>query len=39
MVLVSLATRRRLPGDLARTFARMHVPERVGMGVDRLPGG
>ncbi|TSD94196.1 cation acetate symporter [Gordonia rubripertincta] len=38
MVLVSLATRRRLPGDLARTFARMHVPERVGMGVDRLPG-
>ncbi|SDU66459.1 cation acetate symporter [Gordonia westfalica] len=37
MVLVSLATRRRLPGDLARTFARMHVPERVGMGVDRLP--
>ncbi|WP_168702308.1 sodium/solute symporter [Gordonia paraffinivorans] len=38
MILVSLSTRSRLPGDLSRTFARMHVPERVGMGIDRLPG-
>nr|WP_223205113.1 cation acetate symporter [Gordonia jinghuaiqii] len=38
MVLVSAATRSRVPGDLARTFARMHVPERVGMGLDRTPG-
>ncbi|GAA1482233.1 cation acetate symporter [Gordonia sinesedis] len=37
MVVVSLATRRRAPGDLARTFARMHVPERLGMGLERLP--
>ncbi|NDK91311.1 cation acetate symporter [Gordonia desulfuricans] len=37
MVAVSLATRRGVPRDLARTFARMHVPERVGMGVERLP--
>ncbi len=37
MMLVSLATRSRVPGDLSRTFARMHVPERVGMGVERLP--
>ncbi|MCT1352917.1 MULTISPECIES: cation acetate symporter [Gordonia] len=38
MVLVSKATRGRVPVDLARTFARMHVPERVGMGLDRTPG-
>jgi Na+(H+)/acetate symporter ActP len=38
MVLVSRMTRRRIPADLARTFARMHVPERVGMGLDRTPG-
>ncbi len=38
MVLVSRMTRRRVPADLARTFARMHVPERVGMGLDRTPG-
>ncbi|MDY6807794.1 MAG: cation acetate symporter [Actinomycetota bacterium] len=37
MVLVSLATRRHLPQDLSRTFARMHVPERLGMGIERLP--
>ncbi|MDL9946716.1 cation acetate symporter [Gordonia sp. ABSL11-1] len=37
MILVSLATRGRLPGDLSRTFARMHVPERLGMGIERLP--
>ncbi|WP_238421802.1 cation acetate symporter [Gordonia sp. 'Campus'] len=38
MVLVSKATRRSLPPDRARIFARMHVPERVGMGLDRTPG-
>ncbi len=38
MVGVSLASRRHLPTDLARTFARMHVPERLGMGIERLPG-
>jgi Na+(H+)/acetate symporter ActP len=38
MVLVSLGTRRRVPGDLSRIFARMHVPERLGMGVERVPG-
>ena len=37
MVGVSLLTRRRLPADLSRTFARMHVPERLGMGIERLP--
>ncbi|MGC4962900.1 cation acetate symporter [Gordonia sp. DT101] len=37
MILVSLATRAHLPVDLARTFARMHVPERLGMGIERLP--
>lgn len=37
MIGVSLVTRRRLPVDVARTFARMHVPERIGMGIERLP--
>ncbi|MEE4022097.1 cation acetate symporter [Gordonia sp. PKS22-38] len=37
MIIVSLATRRRVPDDLSRTFARMHVPERLGMGIERLP--
>ncbi|GAA3717039.1 cation acetate symporter [Gordonia hankookensis] len=37
MIVVSVATRRHLPVDLARTFARMHVPERLGMGIERLP--
>lgn len=37
MVLVSRVTRASVPRDLARTFARMHVPERVGMGIERLP--
>ncbi|QCQ89966.1 sodium/solute symporter [Rhodococcus sp. SGAir0479] len=35
MVGVSLATRRRVPRDVARTFTRMHAPERLGMGRDR----
>lgn len=25
--------------DTARTFARMHLPERLGMSVERVPGG
>ncbi|CAM2966134.1 cation acetate symporter [Skermania piniformis] len=36
MVLVSRFDRRRVPLDVVRTFARMHAPERIGMGVDRL---
>ncbi|MGV9826922.1 MULTISPECIES: sodium/solute symporter [unclassified Gordonia (in: high G+C Gram-positive bacteria)] len=39
MMLVSLATRSRRPADLSRIFARMHVPERLGMGVERVPRG
>ena len=38
MVLVSLATRRSVPADVGRTFSRMHVPERLGMGRDREIG-
>ena len=38
MVLVSLATRRSVPADVGRTFSRMHVPERLGMGRDREVG-
>ena len=37
MIVVSLATRHALPTGLSRTFARMHVPERLGMGIERLP--
>jgi Na+(H+)/acetate symporter ActP len=39
MVLVSRLTRRDVPPDVARIFARMHVPERLGMGLERLPRG
>jgi Na+(H+)/acetate symporter ActP len=39
MVAVSRLTRGRVPPDVARTFARMHVPERLGMGVERVPRG
>jgi hypothetical protein len=39
MVLVSQLTRADLPADVARSFARMHVPERLGMGVERVPRG
>lgn len=35
MVFVSIATRRRIPRDVGRIFARMHAPERLGMGRDR----
>ncbi|AQA24488.1 solute symporter family protein [Rhodococcus sp. MTM3W5.2] len=35
MVLVSRGTRGRVPQDIGRTFARMHAPERLGVGRDR----
>jgi Na+(H+)/acetate symporter ActP len=38
MIVVSRLTRRRVPADVAQIFARMHVPERLGMGIERLPG-
>ncbi|UYP19748.1 cation acetate symporter [Rhodococcus sp. Z13] len=38
MIVVSLATRRRVPADVGRAFSRMHVPERLGMGRDRELG-
>lgn len=37
MVVVSRATRNAVPPDISRTFARMHLPERMGMGVERVP--
>jgi Na+(H+)/acetate symporter ActP len=36
MVLVSRWTRR--PPGVGRAFVRMHAPERLGMGADRVPG-
>ncbi|BBX09514.1 cation acetate symporter [Mycolicibacterium aichiense] len=39
MVLVSRVTRSDVPPDVARIFARMHVPERLGMGLERVPRG
>ncbi|QEN13081.1 cation acetate symporter [Mycolicibacterium sp. ELW1] len=39
MVLVSRITRTDVPPDVARIFARMHVPERMGMGLERVPRG
>ena len=39
MICVSAATRRTRPTDVSRIFARMHVPERLGMGVERVPRG
>ena len=36
MIVVSLYAARVADG-LSRTFARMHVPERLGMGIERLP--
>jgi Na+(H+)/acetate symporter ActP len=39
MVLVSRLTRATVPPDVAQTFARMHVPERLGMGIERVPRG
>ncbi|MET0897289.1 MAG: cation acetate symporter [Mycobacterium sp.] len=37
MIVVSRLTASTAPPDVARIFARMHVPERLGMGVERLP--
>jgi Na+(H+)/acetate symporter ActP len=39
MILVSRLTRAAVPADVAQTFARMHVPERLGMGIERVPRG
>ena len=39
MVIVSRVTRPAATADIARIFARMHLPERAGMGVERLPRG
>ncbi|MBX7451053.1 cation acetate symporter [Mycolicibacterium sp. 3033] len=39
MVVISRLTRAPAPADVARTFARMHLPENLGMVVDRVPGG
>lgn len=37
MILGSRLTRSAVPADVSRIFARMHLPERLGMGVERLP--
>ncbi len=39
MIVVSRLTRSTVPADVAQTFARMHVPENLGMGIERLPPG
>jgi Na+(H+)/acetate symporter ActP len=39
MVLVSRFTASTRPPEVAQIFARMHLPERLGMGVERLPRG
>ena len=39
MVAVSRFTRTSVPADVSRIFARMHLPERLGMGVERVPRG
>ncbi|KAA0080701.1 cation acetate symporter [Mycolicibacterium sp. P9-64] len=39
MVVVSRLTASTRPPDVARIFAQMHVPERLGMGVERVPRG
>ncbi|GAA3970223.1 cation acetate symporter [Gordonia caeni] len=39
MIAVSVATRRTLRPDVATLFARMHVPERLGLGLERTPAG
>ena len=36
MIVVSLFTRRRIPADVGRIVTRLHSPERIGMGVDRI---
>ncbi|GAA4641191.1 cation acetate symporter [Gordonia humi] len=37
MIAVSLATRASVPSGVAGIFAAMHVPERLGLGVERTP--
>lgn len=37
MVLVSRLTQSTAPANVSRVFARMHLPERLGMGVERVP--
>ncbi len=39
MILVSRLGRANVPPDVAQIFARMHVPERLGMGIERVPRG
>jgi Na+(H+)/acetate symporter ActP len=39
MIVVSRITRTSVPPDVAQIFARMHVPERLGMGIERVPPG
>ncbi|WP_448222054.1 sodium/solute symporter [Gordonia iterans] len=39
MVTVSLATRRTVRPDVPTVFARMHLPERLGLGLERTPVG
>ncbi|BBY31343.1 cation acetate symporter [Mycolicibacterium sediminis] len=39
MLVVSRVTSSSRPPDVARIFARMHLPERLGMGIERLPRG
>lgn len=39
MVTVSVATRRTVRPDVPTVFARMHLPERLGLGLERTPAG
>ncbi|KRE29220.1 sodium:solute symporter [Mycobacterium sp. Soil538] len=39
MIVVSRLTRTTVPADVAQTFARMHLPENLGMVVERVPKG
>ncbi len=39
MIVVSRITHAAVPLDVAQIFARMHVPERLGMGIERVPRG
>jgi Na+(H+)/acetate symporter ActP len=39
MIVASRLTRAAVPLDVAQIFARMHVPERLGMGIERVPRG
>lgn len=39
MIVASRLTRSSAPADVAQIFARMHVPERLGMGIERVPRG